>query len=76
MDTFEKVAVMKASTPTKGSLLTFLVQLAETEAPDLLQFSADWKAVWAATEVLKHRHTYIYLPIISTYHYAINVRYL
>ena len=54
MDTFEKVAVMKASTPTKGSLLTFLVQLVETEAPELLKFSAEWKAVWAATEVDKN----------------------
>lgn len=75
MDTFEKVAVMKASTPTKGSLLTFLVQLVETEAPDLLQFSADWRAVWAATEVLKHI-AYTHLPNINTYHHAINVRFL
>ena len=67
MDTFEKVAVMKASTPTKGSLLTFLVQLVEMEAPDLLQFSADWRAVWAATEVLKHIHIHIFYLSLCYY---------
>lgn len=42
---------MKASVAAKGSLLNFLVQIIETEAPELLKMSDKWIAVWAATEI-------------------------
>ena len=52
LDTFDKIVIAKATVPSRGSLLSFLVQLIENEEPELLKISSQWIAIWAATEVI------------------------